>query len=262
MAISKGYLDLLVSYLQMASGKSPMAVIGKQSVRCSFQDVNLCMQHSSRLMRWIRSKIPGVNNSRLERAELLRMFDISHSVDFDLYRKPDVRLDLSHPIPAEYRNRFLSLLEIGTLEHIINPYQALVNFDDMVRVGGIVIHLSPIKIRPNHGYYCISPQLLFDFYLSNGRYELIRSDLASYYLGYDSLISPILITSYGIEHDLANYRELGVGRVLARKLRRFSVFLSAGTIIGFVVRKTNAARRSNTLVQKQYRDVGTPGEFG
>ena len=134
----------------------------------------------------------------MNRKELLNFFQIEKSLTFDLYGNPDVRIDLSRPIPDEFVNHFSSVLEIGTFEHIINPYQALVNFDKMVAIDGAIIHLSPIKVKTNHGYYSISPQLLFDFYLTDGHYELLRADLISYFAGYESFLCPTVVTSYNL----------------------------------------------------------------
>jgi len=124
----------------------------------------------------------------------------------------------------------------------------------MVTEGGIIIHFSPIKIKPNHGYYSISPQLLFDFYLGDENYKLIKAELVSYYIGYDSLLSPILVTSYNLNQDLIQYRNLGFLGTLKRKLRRLSVFFSTGTYIGFVVKKINSRNGYYpTVVQHQFK---------
>lgn len=254
MAISKGFLDCLVRYLQVAAGNSPMAIIGDQSFRCSIFDVKLCSKQTPRLLRWIESKLKAPNENPVNRGEFLKIFKINESIGFDLNGNPDVILDLSQPIPGKYVNNFRSLLEIGTLEHIMNPFQALVNFDKMVTEGGIIIHFSPIKINPNHGYYSISPQLLFDFYLSDDNYKLITAELISYYISYDSLLSPMLVTSYNLNQDLIHYRSLGFLRTLKRKLRRLSIFFSTGTYIGFVVKKISSRNRHYpTIVQHQFK---------
>jgi len=55
----------------------------------------------------------------------------------------------------------------GTLEHIFHVPNCLLNITRMLKIGGHVIHGVPMNNWVDHGFYQISPTLLFDYYLDN-----------------------------------------------------------------------------------------------
>lgn len=63
------------------------------------------------------------------------------------------------------------VIDGGTLEHVFNIGQALMNVAQTVKVGGVIFHGNPVNWI-NHGFYSISPTLLHDFYTQNGWEEL------------------------------------------------------------------------------------------
>lgn len=248
MGISRAFLPSLVNYLELTRGVATMAVIGDQDVRCSPTDLHSVRADVPRYRRWRRS---SGDSDLLDVKSLLKEFGVREAVTIDLFGDPDVVIDLSVPLDEDYRSRFDAVLEIGTIEHIIDPLQALKNIDAMLRKGGTVVHLSPIKERPNHGYYSLSPQLLHDFYLSDGGYELLRCEILSFFRGYDSFLSPMIVRDFVMADELANHRTLGYVRAIRRNAGRLSVRLSKGTYIGFVARKQRVVSRG-TLVQQRF----------
>ncbi len=60
------------------------------------------------------------------------------------------------------------VLDVGTVEHVINIWQALVNMAGMVKQGGYIIHENPHSGWGNHGFYSLHPTLFNDFYSANG----------------------------------------------------------------------------------------------
>lgn len=63
--------------------------------------------------------------------------------------------------------QFDVVIDPGTLEHCFNIGQALMNAANAVKLGGHILHLSPMNM-PNHGFYNLSPTLYHDFYSQNG----------------------------------------------------------------------------------------------
>jgi SAM-dependent methyltransferase len=63
--------------------------------------------------------------------------------------------------------QFDLVIDPGTLEHCFNIGQALMNAANAVKLGGYILHLSPMNM-PNHGFYNLSPTLYHDFYSQNG----------------------------------------------------------------------------------------------
>ena len=99
-----------------------------------------------------------------------RMLGIKDYCDLDgsAAEGPQLVHDLNQPVPREWHNRFGSILDPGTLEHIIDVRAALANIVAMLRVGGTIMHISPLSGWINHGFIQVSPCLYFDFYQENG----------------------------------------------------------------------------------------------
>lgn len=63
--------------------------------------------------------------------------------------------------------RFDLVIDPGTLEHCFNIGTAWENAFDSVKVGGRILHLSPMTML-NHGFFNFNPTLFNDFYKQNG----------------------------------------------------------------------------------------------
>ena len=85
-------------------------------------------------------------------------------VDFTAERGMEVIADLNYPHDL---GQFDVVLDPGTLEHCFNIGQALMNAANAVKLGGVLLHLSPMTML-NHGFYNLCPTLFNDFYEQNG----------------------------------------------------------------------------------------------
>jgi hypothetical protein len=75
--------------------------------------------------------------------------------------------DLNNPLPADLLGRFGLVLDPGTIEHVFDLKMGLSNVVRALQPGGVAIHFVPIYSY-NGGYLSINPNVLTDFYLSNG----------------------------------------------------------------------------------------------
>ena len=73
-------------------------------------------------------------------------------------------VDLNYP--AEI-GQFDLVIDGGTIEHCFHIGTALLNAANAVKPGGRIIHGNPMSMM-NHGFYNLSPTLMFDFYGQNG----------------------------------------------------------------------------------------------
>jgi hypothetical protein len=94
--------------------------------------------------------------------------DDYHDLDASTAESPTLVHDLNTPAPAEWHGRFGTILDAGTLEHIFDLRSALANIVRLLRVGGTVMHISPLSGWVNHGFIQVSPCLFYDFYQDNG----------------------------------------------------------------------------------------------
>ena len=102
-----------------------------------------------------------------------RLLGIEQSaLDVSDYQNADIILDLNVPIPAEFEGCFGLIVDGGTLEHVFDTRQALMNISRMLKPGGRVIHLSPSSNWAGHAFYQFSPGLFFDYYGVNGFVDL------------------------------------------------------------------------------------------
>lgn len=58
------------------------------------------------------------------------------------------------------------VIDAGTIEHVANIGQALMNAAKAVKVGGQIFHTSPMTML-NHGFFNICPTFFYDFYTQN-----------------------------------------------------------------------------------------------
>lgn len=96
-------------------------------------------------------------------------FETVNALDVSPYQGADVLHDLnSKSIPDGCREKFDLVLDGGTLEHVFDICSALRSVCEMTKVGGRIIHISPMSNCADHGFYSFSPTLFADFYSTNG----------------------------------------------------------------------------------------------
>lgn len=113
---------------------------------------------------------------------------------------PDLVHDLNNPLPEHYLNRFNLVLDPGTVEHTFDLKTALTNIVRALMIGGVVIHQVPVYSY-NGGYISINPNLLNDFYSSNG-----FGDLRTYIIMWDRY------RAYTGKHRVYEYDERTLGQ--------------------------------------------------
>lgn len=94
-------------------------------------------------------------------------FENVESSDYSDFQKADHIFDLNLPVPTHLHNKFDVIVDFGTTEHIFNLPQVLKNLQEMLKVGGRVIHLLPSSNWVDHGFYMFSPTLFHDYYSAN-----------------------------------------------------------------------------------------------
>jgi SAM-dependent methyltransferase len=83
------------------------------------------------------------------------------ALDYSNYEGADIIHDLNTPLPGNLHGQFDVVLDGGALEHVFDFPTAIRNCMNLVRVGGRLIHLTPINNYCGHGFYQFSPELFF-----------------------------------------------------------------------------------------------------
>ena len=90
-----------------------------------------------------------------------------YSLDASDFEGADFIHDLNViPPPEELKGRFDLILNWGTMEHVFHLPNVLANIFDMLKLGGRVIHFSPVNAY-EHGFYSFSPSFFTQYYLKN-----------------------------------------------------------------------------------------------
>lgn len=150
------------------------ATIGRQSVLASAESIE-------RVIREGRKSVDEVTLKNILASSggygetILKFLGAVSVVSFDAsdYEGATEVHDFNHPIDEQFKNRFTTVLDGGTLEHIFNFPTALKNCMEMTAEGGHFLAITPTNNFLGHGYYQFSPELHFSaFTVANG-FEII-----------------------------------------------------------------------------------------
>jgi hypothetical protein len=74
-----------------------------------------------------------------------------------------------------------TVIDAGSLEHVYNAPQALLNVSELCCEGGQILHQLPGNNFCGHGFWQFSPELFFSLYCESNGYSETRVFLASEY---------------------------------------------------------------------------------
>ncbi|MBF0495590.1 MAG: hypothetical protein HQK58_03285 [Deltaproteobacteria bacterium] len=135
-------------------------------------------------------------------------YGITEYNDCDVNGKAVIWLDLNHQLPADLADRSATVLDGGTIEHIFDVAQALTNIHHMTKVGGTIIHITPITWY-DHGFYNFNPLLFRSVARANGYHRLAE---AFYFqcdpFGRSRSPDPVLYFTYDGQKELSISNEI------------------------------------------------------
>ena len=98
----------------------------------------------------------------------------TYSMDASDFEGADFVHDLNTPLPKTLLNRFDTVFDGGTLEHVFNFPVALRNCMEMLRVGGRFIMHTCANNLCGHGFYQFSPELFYRTFSAENGFEVER----------------------------------------------------------------------------------------
>jgi hypothetical protein len=107
-------------------------------------------------------------------------FERVESIDFSSYEDATIIQDISAPLRPDLTGQFDLAIDGGTLEHVFNYPAGVANLMRLVRVGGAVYTQNPCNGMAGHGFYQLSPELLYRvFSPENGfRIDFVRTSVS------------------------------------------------------------------------------------
>ncbi|MEP7263433.1 MAG: hypothetical protein ABI772_02990 [Bacteroidota bacterium] len=104
---------------------------------------------------------------------------LSDSIDVSDYEKATLIHDMNQPVPSLWENKYSVVIDSGTLEHIFNFPQAIMNCMKMIRAGGHFIGITPVNNLMGHGFYQFSPELYFRVFNEENGFRIKKLMIAS-----------------------------------------------------------------------------------
>jgi SAM-dependent methyltransferase len=91
------------------------------------------------------------------------------SIDYSDYEKCTIIHDMNNPILDNFQ-KYDTIFDGGSLEHIFNINQALKNVSLLCKPGGQIIHSLPANNQCGHGFWQFSPELFLSLYSEKNGY--------------------------------------------------------------------------------------------
>ncbi len=96
------------------------------------------------------------------------------SIDNSDYESASIVHDLNNAIGDDLKGQYDTVIDGGTLEHVFNFPQAIKNCMELVKVGGHFISITPSNNQLGHGFYQLSPELLFRVFSEENGFKVKR----------------------------------------------------------------------------------------
>jgi hypothetical protein len=110
---------------------------------------------------------------------LLAARGVADVTTLDLFDgRADRGYDLNVPVPESEHERYGTVLDIGTIEHVFDTRQCLESCLRMVRIGGHYLLHTPVRGYFRHGLYTFHPEVLAEAVEQNG-FEIVLHEYSS-----------------------------------------------------------------------------------
>lgn len=163
-------------------------------------------------------------------------FDSVDSLDFSDFEDASVINDLTQPVGEDLTSRFDVIYDGGTCEHVFELPTAYRNIDRMLRPGGVLIGHSPCNNWINHGFYQITPEMVYGFWQKAMGYEVL-----------DLLLQPIRPAHAAKTARTTNPNETGV-----RPRIRGELPAGSPVILHYAARKPLSEQAQGGVYQTDY----------
>ena len=95
------------------------------------------------------------------------------SLDVSTFEGATVQHDLNRPVPADLHGKYDLVFDGGSLEHVFNFPVALQACMEMVRPGGHFVQVSNANNFMGHGFWQISPELMYRAMSPENGFEIV-----------------------------------------------------------------------------------------
>lgn len=153
-------LKLLVELREKFSAAGHAAILGDVKLHFSTGDIQDCAQRDL--------SFKGRYDESATLSHLKEILNFIKVETFDLFGKPDHKVDLHDPLKPEYLGRFDWVIDAGTMFCCFDVAAVWKNVLNLLKDRAYVFHLAGFAGYWGRSYYSFSPMLFRDFYESNG----------------------------------------------------------------------------------------------
>jgi hypothetical protein len=158
---TNGIKFLLACHKQGVSLKRTL-MVGRQILNLEAHELKENLQgfnlyESDNQVRKILSEKGGYAETMLK---MLGCEDID-SLDYSNYEGANILHDMNLPIPDQYKEKYSTVLESGSLEHIFNFPVSFANCMEMTELNGHLLIITPVNNIMGHGFYQFSPEIFY-----------------------------------------------------------------------------------------------------
>lgn len=162
MGIDSHTLEFLIDASKSGIEFKNTITLGRQDLLADYNDIEnffkrYCLDYNEELITSFYTK----NNQFSEPILEYLGATSCDSMDFSDFEKATVVHDLNKPVDSSLKQKFDTVIDGGTLEHVFNFPQAIRNCMEMVKVGGHFISVTPANNFMGHGFYQLSPELFY-----------------------------------------------------------------------------------------------------
>jgi hypothetical protein len=118
----------------------------------------------------LECRIKGIDSSR----QYFEQYGVTDYTELDLFNDSDLPYDLNYPLSPMSLNKYNTVYNGGTIEHVWNAHQAWVTAISAVRVGGFFLNHSPSFGWREHGIHNTNQKFILSFLELNG-FDIIDS---------------------------------------------------------------------------------------
>lgn len=175
MGIALGALHFLLAEGAVNPWRGRLLTLGKQGVSVTaeeLQDHAATARYALRMASASTKQRPDLTSEpqRLSDEQFFGAlgFAAVDAMDISGYEGAELIHDLNDDrLSSDWLGRYDAVLDGGTVEHVFDVRTAMRNVCRMTKVGGRIVHISPMANCVDHGFYSFSPTFFVDYYAAN-----------------------------------------------------------------------------------------------
>lgn len=184
MAIDVSTLRMLIRTKERYNLGGDLLTLGVADVHGTYDDMELVLReanvphspisppdrHVSLTKRQSEFSLLFGYSDFMHQNDLFKMlgFDRTESMDVFDNEAPTYIHDLNNPVPESLHNKFDTIMDFGTLDHVYDMRTAIANIVNMLKVGGVVVIYDAMIGWHNQSYYNFQPPFFLDTFRAYG----------------------------------------------------------------------------------------------